>query len=572
MIRFFIFTFLSSLVIIETRRTDFLNDTRYYKRIYSSLFESLNDMSPEQFKVLHRLIDLGVLPMNIREPVNILRNLPARVIYPHPPRNMPQLISIVSTIMELDMEEIKTILKLKYHGALTNNVLSMVAKLNSLTKEQLDIIQKKLKFLSESGDIPDIVKYVDRLKPFGFGHITRIIKEFKLDKIVEDKFTSLKIEQSKHSTEGPSTKISEPDTTKSDLNSIYETESASQETTLSFSSIDSQNSSFLKDENSKPLTSNFLTTLFPQLEENSKTPTIETFSEEPSSESKNEAIESMTTENREDILNSGFNQLEMDPTMKISEFATETTDAQTQMDSLVTKNNQNESLFNNYLDSNFETTDKFTDQKYELKNSDNFEVNEIFTENSVLVDDSQYQFTEDSLKKDKNIEISQSFESTEPLEVFDQKVGPIASKFKKREIGSKTIKLVPGIQSLGHFPFQPDNPNHPPITITESNSKTDTKFENGCMVSTTVTTTITRTFSQISTSQEFFLNQSCKLGLSVELIRLSLVVELLIWASDFKPLWIKIHKYLWQFDLFSDWVSNIVSGLYKSQKKSFNLT
>lgn len=271
MIRFFIFTFLSSLVIIETRRTDFLNVTRYYKRVYSSLFESLNDMSPEQFKVLHRLIDLGVLPMNIREPVNILRNLPARVIYPHPPRNMPQLIPIVSTIMELDMEEIKTILKLKYHGALTNNVLSMVAKLNSLTKEQLDIIQstlntqpisqpldllknfqifyfinrEKLKFLSESGDIPDIVKYVDRLKPFGFGHIIRIIKEFKLDQIFEDKFTSLKIEQSKHSTEGPSTKISEPDTTKSDLNSIYETESASQETTLSFSSIDSQNSSII---------------------------------------------------------------------------------------------------------------------------------------------------------------------------------------------------------------------------------------------------------------------------------------------------------------------------------------
>lgn len=89
----------------------------------------------------------------------------------------------------------------------------------------------------------------------------------------------------------------------------------------------------------------------------------------------------------------------------------------------------------------------------------------------------------------------------------------------KRETGSKEfkLKLAPGIQALGHFPFQL-NKNHltlpisnepyffnninEPITFTESDSKTNIKFENNCMVSITVTSIITRTYSQISTNKE----------------------------------------------------------------------
>lgn len=95
----------------------------------------------------------------------------------------------------------------------------------------------------------------------------------------------------------------------------------------------------------------------------------------------------------------------------------------------------------------------------------------------------------------------------------------------KRELGTKNfkLKLAPGMQALGHFPFQLNNKNHltfpipneasyninnfnEPFTITESHSKSNIKFENGCMVSITVTTITTRTYSQISDNQECMIN------------------------------------------------------------------
>lgn len=262
MISFIFFSIFSSLILIEGQRANFLKEKQYNNGIYFSLFTFLNDMSPEQFKALNGLIDLGVLPIAIREPVNILRNLPARVVYPNPPPNMPQLIPIVSTMINLERDEIKAILKLRYHGALINNVFHMIIKLKMLNKDQLEIIQKslelekisepldllknfrifffpfreKLKKLSESRDMPDIVKYVDKIRPFGFGYISKIISDFKLDKYVENKLIINKTEKTMYSTESLSSNSSEFDTT----NSVYTT----QKPNYSVSGFESLDTSF----------------------------------------------------------------------------------------------------------------------------------------------------------------------------------------------------------------------------------------------------------------------------------------------------------------------------------------
>ena len=197
-------------------------------------------MTPEQFKGLQKLIDLEVLPEDIREPINILRNLPAKVFYPNLSKNMKRIEPYVSAIINLDMEEIKTVLKLKYHGALTNNVLSLVLELSSLNDEQLKTFQNifknqsinnsldlfenlriffllkkdKLKMLSDCKNISNVAKYLNGLRPFGFGHINRIIKDFNLEKFLRKKLNwSLLSEKINYFTGNSSNQVSELDNT-----------------------------------------------------------------------------------------------------------------------------------------------------------------------------------------------------------------------------------------------------------------------------------------------------------------------------------------------------------------------
>lgn len=233
--------FLSYLVTIQGQIINNLQKRQHRNGNYLSLFSFFNEMTPEQFKGLQKLIDLGVLSEDIREPINILRNLPVKVFYPNLPKNMKRLVPFVLAITNLDMEEIKTILKLKYHGALTNNVLSMIVELNSLNDEQLKTFQNilknesintpldllnnlriffllkkdRLKNVTKNKDISNLIKFMDGLKPFGFGHINKIIKDFNLEKLLRNKFKST--EKIISHNESSSNQIFESNTT-NDLN------------------------------------------------------------------------------------------------------------------------------------------------------------------------------------------------------------------------------------------------------------------------------------------------------------------------------------------------------------------
>ncbi|CAF0814499.1 unnamed protein product [Brachionus calyciflorus] len=130
------------------------------KDLYQLFFKTLNYLNREHLSVLDKLINLGVLSIDIREPIEILRQIPDNQLFPFPKDVFipTKVLNSISWIREtMNKQEMQIILKLFKHASLANTVLGTIDGLKEIDNNQFDLISYQLQLKPSVTNVIDLV-------------------------------------------------------------------------------------------------------------------------------------------------------------------------------------------------------------------------------------------------------------------------------------------------------------------------------------------------------------------------------------------------------------------------------